>query len=181
MIKPIIEGIDKLLLVNTRPTKAPPIDKGNAIKIVKGCSTFPNNKISTPKIQMIPTVMATTKPPNNSDILSAWPWSMIEIPSGILPSRKEGRFFTASTRPPSSPPATWTLMVMERSRSKRMISEGPVPKDRSATSPTRAPALPELGTYKSANWLTLFFASSGKRTTIGTWRVSKLSLDSRCS
>ena len=151
MIKPIIDGIDRLLLVITKPTKAPPIDSGRAIKMVNGCNIRPNNKISTPKIQTTPTDIAITKPLNSSAMFSACPWSIIVIEAGsccIL-----GMALTACTKSPSSPLAGCTVILIARSRSRRLICAGPVPKFNDATSPTRTPCPggKALGTYKPSN------------------------------
>ena len=137
IIKPIIDGIDKLLPVIIKPTKAPPIDKGSAISMVNGCNRRLNNNINTPKIQTMPTDMAITKPLNSSAIFSACPCSIMEIDAGKF--CMVGVFLTACTSSPSSPLVGCTVILMARSRSKRLICAGPVPKFSAATSPTRTP------------------------------------------
>ena len=47
MIKPIKDGMEKLLLANSKPTKAPPKDKGKAAKMVSGCKKPLNSNTST--------------------------------------------------------------------------------------------------------------------------------------
>ena len=47
MMSPISEGIEKLLSASSKPTKAPPKDRGSAIKMVMGCKNAPNNSTST--------------------------------------------------------------------------------------------------------------------------------------
>jgi hypothetical protein len=47
MIRPISEGIEKLLSATSKPTKAPPSDSGRAHRIVTGCSRSLNSSTST--------------------------------------------------------------------------------------------------------------------------------------
>ena len=47
MIRPISDGMEKLLSAISRATKAPPKDKGSAAKMVIGCNTLLNSSTST--------------------------------------------------------------------------------------------------------------------------------------
>ena len=47
MIKPISEGMEKLLSAINKATNAPPNDSGKAAKIVMGCNTLLNSSTST--------------------------------------------------------------------------------------------------------------------------------------
>jgi hypothetical protein len=47
MIRPISEGMEKLLCAISRPTKAPPSDSGSAARMVTGCRKSLNSSTST--------------------------------------------------------------------------------------------------------------------------------------
>ena len=47
MIRPIREGMEKLLSASSKPTKAPPSDSGSAARMVTGCRKLPNSSTST--------------------------------------------------------------------------------------------------------------------------------------
>ena len=47
MIRPISDGMEKLLPVSSSMTNAPPSDSGSAVKMVNGCRKFLNNNTST--------------------------------------------------------------------------------------------------------------------------------------
>ena len=47
MMRPISEGIEKLLPAINKATNAPPKDSGNAAKIVTGCNTLLKSNTNT--------------------------------------------------------------------------------------------------------------------------------------
>ena len=48
MIRPIMDGMDSAFCVTNRATKAPPMLKGKAAKMVAGCMKSWNSSTSTP-------------------------------------------------------------------------------------------------------------------------------------
>ena len=80
--RPISTGRFNSPAVANKARKAPASDRGNAARMITGLMKLRNNRISTPKINPIPAMIARPKLANNSCMPSASPYSGLETPAG---------------------------------------------------------------------------------------------------